>query len=193
MERFKKQMDFILEMDKSKEVWRQTYLAAADRKENDAEHSWHLAIMCILLSEYANEKIDVLRTLTMVLIHDIIEIDAGDTYAYDGAGNKTKQAREAMAAERIFGMLPEDQGSYLKGIWEEFETAATPEARFARTLDRVQPLMLNDATEGRAWMEHGIHAEQVYERNRVTPEGSERLWEFAKALIDKNAAEGKLL
>lgn len=193
MDRLKQQMDFILEMDKSKAVQRQTYLAAADRKENDAEHSWHLAMMCILLNEYANEKIDVLKTVIMVLIHDVIEIDAGDTYAYDTAGNETKSVRETAAAKRIFGLLPEDQGSYLKKLWEEFEAGETPEAKFARTLDRVQPLMLNDATNGRAWVEHGIHAEQVYKRNESTHEGSEQLWKYAKALIDKNIAAGKLL
>lgn len=191
-ERLKQQMEFLLEMDKSKNVVRQTYLADGNRKENDAEHSWHLALMCLLLSEYANEPIDVLKTVTMVLFHDVIEIDAGDTYAYDVAGNETKSAREQKAASRLYGMLPEDQGERLKAIWEEFEAGETAEAKFARTLDRVQPLLLNDATNGRSWEEHGVKAEQVYKRNELTHTGSEELWEFAKGLIERNVAKGKL-
>ncbi|MCD8118459.1 MAG: HD domain-containing protein [Lachnospiraceae bacterium] len=191
-ERLKQQLEFILEMDKSKEVTRQTYLADGSRKENDAEHSWHLALMCMLLSEYANEKIDVLRTMEMVLIHDVIEIDAGDTYAYDPAGNVTKAEREQKAADRIFALLPEDQKQHMRGLWDEFERADTPEARFANTLDKVQPLLLNDATGGRSWEEHGVKAEQVYRRNEKTGDGSRVLWEYAKELIAKNEREGKL-
>lgn len=191
-ERLKQQLEFILEMDKSKEITRQTYLADGSRKENDAEHSWHLALMCMVLSEYANEKIDVLRTMEMVLIHDVIEIDAGDTYAYDPAGNVTKADREKRAAERIFALLPEDQGRYMRGLWDEFERADTPEARFANTLDKVQPLLLNDASGGRSWEEHGVKAEQVYRRNEKTGEGSRTLWEYARDLIGKNQRDGKL-
>ncbi len=191
--RLERQLRFILEVDKSKQVFRQTYLSDGSRKENDAEHSWHLALMCALLGEYANESIDVAKTMVMVLIHDIIEIDAGDTYAYDEAGNATKREREVRAAERIFSLLPEDQAASFRALWEEFEAGETPEAKFALTLDKVQPLLLNDATEGRAWKEHGIRISQVLKRNERTGEGSERLWEHAKGLIEKNAELGRLL
>ena len=191
--RLERQLRFILEVDKSKQVFRQTYLADGSRKENDAEHSWHLALMCALLGEYANESIDVAKTMVMVLIHDIIEIDAGDTYAYDEAGNATKREREVRAAERIFSLLPEDQAASFRALWEEFEAGETPEAKFALTLDKVQPLLLNDATGGRAWKEHGIRISQVLKRNERTGEGSERLWEHAKGLIETNAELGRLL
>ena len=191
--RLERQLRFILEVDKSKQVFRQTYLSDGSRKENDAEHSWHLALMCALLGEYANESIDVAKTMVMVLIHDIIEIDAGDTYAYDEAGNATKREREVRAAERIFSLLPEDQAASFRALWEEFEAGETPEAKFALTLDKVQPLLLNDATGGRAWKEHGIRISQVLKRNERTGEGSERLWEHAKGLIEKNAELGRLL
>ncbi len=186
------QLAFILEADQSKNVVRQTYLADASRKENDAEHSWHLALMCMLLAEYSNEPIDVLHTMKMVLIHDLIEIDAGDTYAYDTAGNATKQERERKAADRIFRILPDDQAAQLRGLWDEFEEGLTPEARFANTLDKVQPLLLNDASGGRSWLEHDVRAESVLARNCRTPEGSEILWERAKSLIEKNTANGTL-
>ena len=145
-DRLKKQMNFILEIDKLKAVKRQTYLSDGVNKENDAEHSWHLAMMCLLLNEYANEKIDVLKTMSMVLIHDIIEIDAGDTYAYDEAGNQTKSEREKKAADRLFNILPEDQADMMMKLWREFEERKTPEAKFASAVDRVQPTMLNDAS-----------------------------------------------
>ncbi|WP_249303789.1 HD domain-containing protein [Qiania dongpingensis] len=192
VDRLKKQMSFILEMDKSKQVFRQTYLSNASRKENDAEHSWHLALMCALMSEYANEPIDVAKTMTMVLIHDVIEIDAGDTYAYDEAGNTTKRDREVKAADRIFSLLPEDQGRWFRSLWDEFEAAETPEAKFALALDKIQPVLLNDATDGRAWEEHGVRVSQILSRNRKTPEGSEELWEYTKGLIEKNVALGKI-
>ena len=150
-ERLKQQMDFILEADKSKNIIRQTYLSDGSRKENDAEHSWHLALMCILLSEYANEKIDVLKTTAMVLIHDIVEIDAGDTYAYDTQGNTTKREREVKAADRIFNLLPADQAEKMRALWEEFEAGETPEARFAATLDKIQPVLLTNANNGKSW------------------------------------------
>ncbi len=197
MEKVKKdrldmQLAFILEADKSKNIIRQTYLADGSRKENDAEHSWHLALMCMLLSEYSNEPVDVLHTMKMVLIHDLIEIDAGDTYAYDTAGNATKQERERKAADRIFRILPEDQAKELRGLWDEFEEGLTPEARFANTLDKVQPLLLNDAGGGRSWIEHGVEAKSVLARNCRTAEGSKVLWEHAFELIQKNIADGKL-
>lgn len=191
-ERLRRQLSFLLEIDRAKEIVRQTYLADGSRKENDAEHSWHLALMCLLLREYANEPIDVLHTMTMVLIHDLIEIDAGDTYAYDAAGEKTKQVRELAAAERIFALLPPDQAAYLRALWDEFEAGESPEAKFAATLDRLQPLLLNDASGGRSWLEHEVRAEQVRERNQRTSLGSETLGTYALELIEKNRREGKL-
>ena len=167
-------------------------LGCASRKDNDAEHSWHLAIMAVLLAEQANEKIDVLRTVTMVLIHDVVEIDAGDTYAYDSAGNESKREREKRAADRIFNILPSDQANYMKELWEEFEAGKTPEAKFACTLDNVQPLLLNDASAGLSWREHGIKKSQVMKRNEKTEEGSDTLWEYARELIQKNAEFGNL-
>ena len=138
MDRLEQQMNFILEVDKLKQITRQSYITGASRKETDTDHSWHLALMCALLSEYANEKIDVLKTMVMVLIHDIVEIDAGDTYAYDAVGNESKREREVKAADRIFNLLPEDQAKYLRDLWEEFEAQETPEAKFANTLDKIQ-------------------------------------------------------
>ncbi len=193
-DRLTKQFDFLREIDKEKMIGRQTYLTDASRKENDAEHAWHLALMAILLGEYANEPIDILKTVTMVLIHDIVEIDAGDTYAYDAAAHNDKAEREAAAAKRIFGLLPEDQGSRLKALWEEFEENRTAEAKFAHSLDHVQPLMLNDASGGRSWLEHGIRLSQVLKRNANTSDGSEGLWEFAKEnFIKPNVEKGNLL
>ncbi|MCD8149384.1 MAG: HD domain-containing protein [Clostridiales bacterium] len=178
--RLRQQLDFILEIDKEKNIGRQTYLSDGEHKENDAEHAWHMAIMAVLLAEYANEPIDVLRTVLMLLIHDIVEIDAGDTYAYDEEGKKTQEAREQRAAERIYGLLPADQGKMLYDVWREFEEQKTPEARFARALDNLQPMMLNAATGGKAWVEHGVHIDQILGRNRNTHLGSEELWDYAK-------------
>lgn len=193
MDRLKKQFEFIREIDKEKLIGRQTYLSDTSRKENDAEHAWHMAIMTILLSEYSNEKIDVLKTITMLLIHDIVEIDAGDTYAYDEAGLQTQREREEKAADRIFGMLPEDQAKKFRDLWEEFEAKQTPEARFARAMDNIQPMMLNAATDGKAWVEHGVHLNQILKRNEVTPTGSEALWNYAfENLIKPNIEKGRI-
>lgn len=192
-ERLEKQFDFCREIDKEKFIQRQTYLTDALRKENDAEHAWHMAIMTILLSEYANEKIDVLKTVTMLLIHDIVEIDAGDTYAYDEEAKKTQRAREEKASERIFGLLPSDQKERLQELWEEFEAGETPEARFARTMDNIQPVMLNAATNGKAWEEHGVYLEQILKRNTNTAKGSEVLWDYARDnFIEPNVVSGKI-
>ena len=191
-ERLQKQLDFILELDKLKYIQRQSYVADASRHENDAEHSWHLALMAMLLSEYANEKVNVLHVIKMVLIHDAVEIDAGDTYAYDTAGNKTKRAREEKAADRIFNILPEDQAGEIRRIWEEFEAGVTPEARFAAALDHIQPIMLNDITGGRAWREHGVAMSQVIGRNSDTHLGSEILWRHTESLVEKNRDLGNL-
>lgn len=180
MDRLEQQFAFLREIDKEKQITRQTYLADGSRKEGDAEHAWHLAVMTLLLSEYANEEIDVLKTMAMVLIHDLVEIDAGDTYAYDEAAKGTQAQRERVAAERIFGLLPEDQGSRLRGLWEEFEARETPEAKFARSMDHIQPLLLNDASGGKSWAEHGVRLGQILKRNQSTPEGSQALWEYAR-------------
>ena len=192
--RLQQQMDFIKEIDKEKLIGRQTYISDASRKENDAEHAWHLALMAILLQEYANEKIDVLKTVTMVLMHDIVEIDAGDTYAYDEAGKKTQREREEKAAKRIYGMLPQEQAEKYYKLWLEFEARETTEAKFARTLDNLQPMMLNDATDGKAWVEHGVKLEQILKRNERTGEGSEILWNYAREnLIQTNLEKGRIL
>ncbi len=180
MDRLEQQFQFIQEIDKEKFIGRQTYLSDGQRKENDAEHAWHLALMTILLSDYANEKIDVLKTVTMLLIHDIVEIDAGDTYAYDEEAKKTQKDREEKAAERIFGLLPQDQREVFQGLWKEFEEQKTPEARFARTMDNLQPMMLNHVTDGKAWVEHGVYLDQILKRNAITDKGSEILWEYAR-------------
>ncbi|MBQ2981072.1 MAG: HD domain-containing protein [Lachnospiraceae bacterium] len=192
-ERLKKQMKFALEMDKEKGIGRQTYILNALRKENDAEHGWHLAIMTMLLSEYANEKIDIGRTIEMVVIHDVVEIDAGDTYAYDDAGNSTKAEREKKAADRIFGMLSPEQGQYFMDLWLEFEEASTPEAKFATAIDSVQPLMLNDASNGLAWREHEVAASKVRDRalKKIKP-GSEKLYEMVIEIIGENVQKGNL-
>lgn len=177
--RLEKQFDFCREIDKEKFIKRQTYLSDGIHKENDAEHAWHMAIMAILLGEYANEDIDILKTVTMLLIHDLVEIDAGDTYAYDEEAKKTQGQREKIAADRIFGLLPEDQKEYFRGLWEEFEDGTTPEARFAHTMDNIQPTMLNAATDGKVWEEHSVQLSQVLGRNKNTAQGSEKLWEYS--------------
>ena len=189
-ETLEKQLAFIMELDKIKNITRQTYISDGSRKENDAEHSWHLALMCFVLAEYSNEPIDVLKTMKMVIMHDVIEIDAGDTYAYDTEGNKTKRERELRAAERIYAILPDEQAKEYRALWDEFET---PEAKFANVLDKLQPLLLNAATNGIAWEEHGIKASQVLRRNARVHEGSEALWEYARALIQRNVDEGHLI
>lgn len=184
MTRLEQQIAFILEVDKVKNVFRQTYLADGNRKENDAEHSWHIAIMAMLLQEYAKEPVDVLRVMSMVLIHDLVEIDAGDTYAYDTEGAATKRERELRAAERIFGLLPEDQGSYFRELWDEFEEYETADAKYAHLLDNFQPLLLNDASGGISWAEHAVKKSQVYKRNERIPEISDVIWEYMKSVID---------
>ena len=192
--RLEKQLDFIREIDKEKEIFRQTYLADASRKENDAEHAWHMAIMTMLLSEYANEKIDVLKTVGMLLIHDIVEIDAGDTYAYDEAGKATQHEREQKAAERIYGLLPKEQGEKLLKLWEEFEAQQTPEARFAHTMDNIQPMLLNDASGGLSWREHSVKLSQILGRNKCTALGSEKIWDYAfNNILKKHVESGNII
>lgn len=191
-ERFKKQMAFALEVDKIKKITRQTYLSDGSCKENDAEHSWHLALMTLLLSEYSNRDIDILKTVKMVLIHDIVEIDAGDTYAYDDEGNKTKKQREMAAAKRIFGILPQDQADEYISIWEEFEEGKTCEALFAHAMDNIQPIMLNDASEGKSWREHDVHKDRVLNRNQITKKASDKAWEYVNEIVERNISKGYL-
>lgn len=193
-ERLDKQFAFARELDKEKLIGRQTYLANGERKENDAEHAWHMAIMALILSEYANEEIDVLRTISMILIHDVVEIDAGDTYAYDENGKKSQREREVKAAERLFGMLPKDQAVKYRNLWEEFEAQETKEAKFARTMDNIQPVVLNDASDGKSWVEHGVHLSQILNRNKNTAKGSEIIWNYAKEnFIDENVRKGNII
>ena len=191
--RIDRQFDFIREIDKEKFITRQTFLSDAKRRENDAEHAWHMAVMTLLLSEYANEEIDVLRVLSMLLIHDLVEIDAGDTYAYDAVGGATQHTREEAAAQRIYGILPEDQGKWLYDLWEEFEAYETPEAKYAHMLDNSQPLFLNNATDGISWVEHGVKKSQIYTRNRRTGEGAPKIWEYMQELIDQHVEKGHVI
>ena len=190
--RLEKQIAFLTEVDKEKNIFRQTYLADRKRKENDAEHSWHLALAAVLLKEHMKEDADLGRVMTMVLIHDLVEIDAGDTYAYDTEGAATKREREVQAADRIFGILPEDQGTYLRELWDEFEAYETVEAKYAHLLDNFQPLMLNDASDGKSWEEHGVHKSQVCRRNARIPETSEIVWEKMLEIMDKHIEKGHL-
>ncbi len=191
-ERLKKQLDFILEIDKAKNILRQTHLSGHGRQENDAEHSWHMAVMAILLREYANEEVDVLRVITMLLIHDLVEIDAGDTYAYDDKGNESRPERERRAAERIYGLLPEDQSAQLRALWEEFEAYESPEAKYAHMLDNFQPLLLNDSNQGGDWRAHGVKKSQIYKRNEKTEQGSREIWSYMQELIQRNIDEGNI-
>lgn len=192
-ERLRKQMEFALEIDKEKNIFRQTHLSNHGRNENDAEHAWHMAIMAYLLREYSNEPIDIGKVMLMCLIHDIVEIDAGDTYAYDLEGQKTQKAREEAAKERIFSMLPEDQKSELSSLFDEFEAYETPEAKFAHAMDNLQPLMLNDSNDGADWREHRVHSSQVYGRQSKTRRGSQKLYELVDQLIQKNIKKGNIM
>ena len=192
-EKFQKQLDFILEIDKEKSILRQTHLTGYTRQENDAEHAWHMAIMIYLLKEYANEEFDVTKAMMMALIHDIVEIDAGDTYAYDVENKKTQEERERKAAERIFGILPEEQQKELKGLFEEFEAGETKEAKFVRAMDNLQPLLLNNSNNGEDWKKRGIKKSQVLKRQERTKPGSEEIWDFSVKLVQENVDKGNLI
>ena len=190
-DRLKQQIAFLLEIDKLKSILRQTYLINEPRHENSAEHSWHLAMAALILAEHANTPVDSLRVLKMLLVHDVVEIDAGDTYVY---GVQTeKAALEDAAAKRIFGLLPDDQREEVRGLWDEFEARETPEAKFAAGLDRIMPILHNYHTEGHSWRKHGITRSQVLERNGHTTEGSEMIWEYIKEVIDDATAKGYLI
>lgn len=191
-ERLKKQLAFALEIDKEKNIFRQTHLSGHGRNENDAEHAWHMAIMAYVLREYSNEKIDVAKVMLMCLIHDIVEIDAGDTYAYDAENLKTQTARENAAKERIFSLLPDEQKEELIALFDEFEAFETPESKFAHAMDNLQPLMLNNSNGGADWKEHEVTAQQIYGRQSKTRLGSETLFEVVDSIIQQNIANGQI-
>ena len=186
------QIRFILELDKAKQVLRQNTLVDASRQENDAEHMWHLAVIALVLREHAASEVDIARVVEMLLIHDVVEIDAGDTFAYDDVGQVDKEERETRAAKRIFGLLPEDQARWIWELWLEFEAKATPEARFAASVDRLQPLLLNASSGGQAWKRHGVTADRVRIRNAHIADGAPALWERAQEVIERAVEEGIL-
>ncbi|HHV65524.1 MAG TPA: HD domain-containing protein [Peptococcaceae bacterium] len=192
-ERLQQQINFILEIDKLKNVYRQSVITDGSREENDAEHSWHLAVMAILLQEYANDPaLDILKVLKMVLIHDLVEIYAGDTFIYDLEGNKSKAEREKRAAARIFSLLPKDQEKEFRDLWEEFESRNTSEAKYAAVLDRLEPLLLNSRTGGHTWRKFNVKSDKVFQKNAHTREGSVQLWNFINDLITDCIAKGYL-
>ena len=191
-ERLRKQLEFSLEIDKEKNIVRQTHLSGHGRRENDAEHAWHMAVMAYLLREYANEEVDIARVMLMCLIHDIVEIDAGDTYAYDAEGRKTQKEREDRAKERIFSLLPDDQKAEMTALFDEFEEFQTAESRFTHAMDNLQPLLLNHSNGGSDWKEHGVSAAAVYERQKKTRLGSETLFEITDRIIRENIRKGSL-
>lgn len=191
-ERLLKQLTFALEIDKEKNVFRQTHLSGNGRNENDAEHAWHMAIMAYLLKEYANEKVDIAKVMLMCLIHDIVEIDAGDTYAYDTENIKTQKVREDKAKERIFSLLPPEQKEEFIALFDEFEAYETAESKFAHVMDNLQPIMLNNSNNGNDWKEHNVRAEQVYNRQRKTKLGSEKLYSVIDQIIKENIEKGNL-
>lgn len=191
-DRLKKQIDFILEIDKEKNILRQTHLSGHGRRENDAEHAWHMAVMAYLLREYSNEEVDILKVIMMCLIHDVVEIDAGDTYAYDDENLATQKEREDKAKERIYSLLPEDQKKELIALFDEFEAGESAEARFAHALDNFQPLLLNNSNDGGDWKEHGVAAEHVYRRHSATRQGSAKLYEETDRLLRENIRRGNI-
>lgn len=191
-ERMQRQIDFILTVDKEKEIFRQTYLADGSRRENDAEHAWHIALMAVLLHEYASKEVDVLKVMTMLLIHDVVEVEAGDTYAYDYEAQKTVKEREQKAADHLFGLLPPDQGQYLRGLWDEFEAYETPESCFAHVLDNFQPFLLNAFSEGKSWKEHGASDANIRRRNPKTAKTAPAIWALMEDMIRKNVERGLL-
>lgn len=191
-DRLFQQIAFITEIDKLKSVYRQTMLINRSRNENSAEHSWHLAMLALILQEYANEQVDLAHVMKLVIVHDLIEIDAGDTFAYDEKGYEDKALREQKAAERIFNLLPSEQAQELRALWDEFEERATPEAKFASALDRLQPMLHNYYTEGAAWQKHQVPSHKVVERSGMIREGSEKLWELSQQLIQSAIEKGYL-
>lgn len=191
-ERLKKQLEFMLELDKMKNLYRQTYVLHEDRKENDAEHSWHIAVMAFLLQEYADSETDIFKVIKMLLIHDVVEIYAGDTYCYDEKANSTKAEREENSAQKVFGLLPENQKQEFYGLWREFEDANTNEAKFAGVLDKLQPILLNYSKSGISWKEHGVYGKQVSARNKNTSDISAELAEVINLVIEDAVKKGWL-
>ena len=191
-DRMRKQIEFALLMDKQKNIFRQNHLADNSRRENDAEHAWHMAVMAYLFREYANEDIDISKVILMCLIHDVVEIEAGDTYAYDEEAKKSQREREDIAKKHIFGMLPSDQGRELEALFDEFEAQETAEARFAKAMDNIQPVLLHEANGGGDWKEHEVTKEQIMRRQEKTRYGSEELFEVIKDIIDRHVAEGNI-
>jgi len=191
-DRLRRQLAFIVEIDKAKSILRNSLVIEEGRRENDAEHAWHVAVMARMLAEYAREEIDVDRVIEMLLIHDLVEIDAGDTFVYDTAARELKAEKERAAADRIFGLLPADQAAALRARWDEFEARQTPEAKFAFALDRLQPLLLNFHTQGHAWRKHGVRRSQVMAVNASIADGAPELWEYARSLIEEAVRRGYL-
>ena len=194
IKRLQKQMEFIIEIDKLKTIIRQSHIIDCTKKENDAEHSWHIAVMALILSEHANFKnIDILKVIKMLLIHDLVEIDAGDTYAYDEKGHEDKREREEIAAKRIFGLLPKDQGKEYYKLWLEFEDLKTKESRFASALDRIQPILLNYHAQGKSWKEHQVSKQMVIKRNEYTKDGSRKIWRYIEKILEDATEKGYLI
>lgn len=191
-EQLQKQIDFIHEIDKVKYIQRKTRLFNSDRTENDAEHSWHLALMAIVLSEHSDQKIDLLKVIKMLLIHDLVEIDAGDVFLYDTLVNHTNTEAELAAARRIFGLLPSEQANELISVWEEFEAGETAESKFARAMDRMEPLLQNRSNSGGTWKEFNVQYDKVVEKKSVIKHGSQVLWSYAEKLIDQSVEDGIL-
>ncbi|SFT98685.1 putative hydrolases of HD superfamily [Algoriphagus locisalis] len=186
------QVAFIKEIDKLKYIQRKTRLFKSDRQENDAEHSWHLAMMTIVLAEHSDKPIDVLKVVKMVLIHDIVEIDAGDTFIYDSTKNHTNTEEELLAAKRIFGLLPKEQAEEFIAVWEEFEAGETDEAKFAKAMDRFEPLLQNTSNNGGTWAEYDVPYQQVYDKKKAIREGSTAIWNYAENLINESLEKGIL-
>ena len=191
--RFKQQIEFILELDKEKNILRQNHLTGYVRRENDAEHAWHMAIMVYLLKEYANEDFDIAKAMMMALIHDVVEIDAGDTYAYDPKAKLDQKEREDKAAQRIFALLPHDQSEELKALFYEFEACESAEAKFVRAMDNFQPLLLNDANDGVDWKNHGVTLDQIMNRQMRSAKGSQKVWEETEKIIQKNVEKQNII
>lgn len=192
-DRLARQIEFLVEVDKLKEVLRRTVVTQSRRSENSAEHTWHLCLVVVTLAEHANSpRLDLLRVLRMLLIHDLVEIDAGDTFAYDAAAMVGQHDREARAAERIFGLLPPDQAAEYRALWDELEAHTTPEAQFALACDRFQAMLLNARTEGHAWKKHGVTHDRVLARNAAVQHGSQAIWEYATRMIEESVAKGHL-
>ncbi|WP_426334348.1 HD domain-containing protein [Paenibacillus silvae] len=191
-ETLQSQMQFLIEIDKLKTIERRTRIIHGERLENDAEHSWHLAMMALILQGHSNKDVDILKVVKMLLVHDLVEIDAGDTFAYDTQGNTDKYERELKAAHRLFGMLPEQQAEELLNLWIEFERKETQEARFASSLDRLQPIIHNHQNEGDTWQKYNITSEQVLNRNAEIANGSETLWTYAQQLVQHSIDQGIL-